>query len=554
MKDPKQIEKTIDLAYSLIEQKDNIQLEIVFQQLCSDFNDIIDNRSDSNIIDLQFRCMACIIRCQLYADVNDEFVDDEMQMIRAATNCMVNPVLTELQLNQIYRLVNDIVRECNKYYERRGIRLPMPDVLKNFGKFQTKYEPIKINKREQTSHSCLLCGKLPATAKGSHLAPNFLIQSFLSYDGSIRRDREVVVETVLGSLAKDRKWGRNVKPEDIDKVFGVVPDKEKSNIKASAVTRDDLLCPQCEKRFSFIESKYSDYYNKRKETVSPEVSYLFWLGVFWRLHIAGWCIRLSDDDAYSIRKILDECMPNTQKDVDTLKANRTWGKFCYTLRHCSDTKSELLGLVGNHANRSPYKLLCGEYEITLYADHESAKDGYPINDYKSDEQCAEIKFIDFWKFKVDVLGEVEDKEFSSLNKNPLGKLLDLCKGDNGGENFKLAPYGAQELNNNNMASHVGSYAYVIPGSINKFMNYKASHPFDSQEKFWEGVQKTYGYTKEELQEMVGYWEDHPHFLQLKSEGSIKRHKQRKERGRSIMKINKARHLKAKSKKQARKNK
>ena len=76
------IEELISSVYQLIEQKDNENLEIAFKQLRKEFNAISQERT-SYMINLQFQAMAAIVRSQLYADVNDDFVAEEMQMINA---------------------------------------------------------------------------------------------------------------------------------------------------------------------------------------------------------------------------------------------------------------------------------------------------------------------------------------------------------------------------------------------------------------------------------------------------------------------------------------
>ena len=55
---------------------------IAFKQLCEEFNAISQERTPY-MINLQFQAMAAIVRSQLYADVNDDFVAEEMQMINA---------------------------------------------------------------------------------------------------------------------------------------------------------------------------------------------------------------------------------------------------------------------------------------------------------------------------------------------------------------------------------------------------------------------------------------------------------------------------------------
>ena len=76
------IEELISSVYQLIEQRDNENLEIAFKQLRKEVNAISQERTPY-MINLQFQAMAAIVRSQLYADVNDDFVAEEMQMINA---------------------------------------------------------------------------------------------------------------------------------------------------------------------------------------------------------------------------------------------------------------------------------------------------------------------------------------------------------------------------------------------------------------------------------------------------------------------------------------
>ena len=76
------IEELISSVYQLIEQRDNENLEIAFKHLRKEVNAISQERTPY-MINLQFQAMAAIVRSQLYADVNDDFVAEEMQMINA---------------------------------------------------------------------------------------------------------------------------------------------------------------------------------------------------------------------------------------------------------------------------------------------------------------------------------------------------------------------------------------------------------------------------------------------------------------------------------------
>ena len=76
------IEDLIASVYQLIEVKDNENLDIAFKRLCAEYN-VISQERTPYMINLQFQAMAAIVRSQLYADVNDDFVAEEMQMINA---------------------------------------------------------------------------------------------------------------------------------------------------------------------------------------------------------------------------------------------------------------------------------------------------------------------------------------------------------------------------------------------------------------------------------------------------------------------------------------
>ena len=45
---------------------------------------------------------------------------------------------------------------------------------------------------EKTYPPCLLCGIKPATKTNSHIIPSFMVASVCSYDGSGKRDKEVM--------------------------------------------------------------------------------------------------------------------------------------------------------------------------------------------------------------------------------------------------------------------------------------------------------------------------------------------------------------------------
>ena len=512
------IEELISSVYQLIEQKDNENLDIAFKQLCAEFNAISQERTPY-MINLQFQAMAAIVRSQLYADVSDDFVAEEMQMINALRYVYDNELVDFFLFKKLKKLVNEVVLECNAYYQRRGINMPVPDIIKELGQKYKTYP--SIHHQAPEAHQCYLCKSHLATCKGSHMAPHFLIQTFLSVDGTTKRGKEVVTETILGELRQDRKWGRNVSPEDIDATFGGVPNEEKETIKSDALTRDDYFCEQCEKRFSYIEAAYADYFFKRKKTISPEISYLFWLSVFWRLHMASMCIRLNDADAERIRTILDTYLPYSQKDVANISLADHEEPLHYVLLHCEDTRTELLGLVGDHSTHAPYRILCGTYIVTLYSSE--VEDKYPVNDYHAPEQCVEIPFMEWWKYKFNILASAESKECGALGANA-NALIDLVKGDHvkGFPDFSLNGSRNSILNRTS-----NQHALFIPGPIAKVLQFQSMCLYQNADDFWQQFTAEYGYTKVEIEEMYQYWDDHQKLYTVKTHASSKRHQHRK---------------------------
>ena len=355
---------------------------------------------------------------------------------------------------------------------------------------------------------CKMCGEKNSVCTGSHLAPHFLIQSFLSYNGTSKRHTEVVNETTMAGYHKERKWGREVPGEQIDEVFGGVPDDEKVSIKAPSLTRDYLFCNECEKRFGFIEEAYAKSFNKKQPCQNGLIAYLFWLGVFWRLSVGKMAIQLNKKDEIKIGDILNRLMPADTRDIKTLLPADDMGLYGYSVYHCSETKGELSGVIGNHSDQSPYRLLVGEYVIFLYSNKEKAPEGIRLNDYQHPEEWEEIPFIDYWKKKQYILDTNRRYEYRRLGETD-PKIVDIVKGDH----LKNVPSilggsWAQEFSIKTSPKH-SFYEMKLPGSLIKLFSLLEQHPeLDKPEEINELVEKELGYTHDEIQEMYDYWNEH----------------------------------------------
>lgn len=538
-----QIEDTIDAVYSLIEQKNDTLLDTTYQRLCGEFNEIKDIKNDPYIIYVQFKAMACVVRANIYAK-NSDAITYEMQMLYALDRINIKEdIINRAQLLKILKLVYEVADDCNEFCKSCGFKIPYSDVVKSYGKTRRKYEEIKHETEKK--HNCYLCNEREGSFKGSHLAPNFLIQPFLTSGNIVKRDKEIVTEISFNENKKDRKWGRSVSPEEVREQFGDVPDEELVKMKSHALTRDFFFCHDCENRFGYLETTYATYFSDKKNTVNPIISYLFWLSVFWRLSKANMCLKMSDDDENFIRKILDESIPYSFKETKELNSINQPMTYCYTIIHCVDTKSERNVILGGHQQHSPYSLVIGPYIITLYKNQEDAKDvPYPLNDFTHQEKIVDVNFLEYWMIKQKIMNEIQYMKL--LNADKKGAVItDIAYGGYNTDDLEKVfyPAGKNEYNNEkkDIINKGTKYAMVIPGALVKVLSYQQKHPFDSVDEFWEGFEKQYKYTKDEIEAIANVTLGKNFIRRFQTDDSKKRHQRRKQNSKAKQKRNRKRH-------------
>lgn len=429
--------------------------------------------------------------------------------------------------------IEKLMMETAKHV-RSAIKKSLPEEKKGKAK-EYALKQDKEPMQEKPIGPCALCREKEALCKGSHLAPHLLIQSFLSYNGSTDRDTEVVNETTMAGLQKERKWGRAVPEEFIDDTFGEVSNEGKTTIKSSAVTRDYVFCKDCEKRFGYIETAYATSFRKHTPCNNSLLAYVFWLGVFWRLSVGKMALQLNAKDEKFIGELLHRLMPHDAKDVKNMEANGSMGRYGYCVYHCANTKGELSGVIGMHTDQSPYWLLLGEYVVVLYSNKDKAlRDGF-VNDFKNGEQWQEISFIEYWKMKqriLDINAAYENRHMGEERE----KIVDVIKGDYVDDlpSF-LFDSDAEEVSYSDLKGQT-LYQLKVPGSIMKIMLLTEQHPeADTPEKRHALIETELGYTSEEMQEMYNYWDEHTKIRRIQAVS------------RQVKKSNKEKAMKQKSK-------
>ena len=134
--------------------------------------------------------------------------------------------------------------------------------------------------------NCLICHSNSATKRNSHLVPSFIIAKICSYDGSGKRDKEVLfsfdynsVNLYLGQLP-DTKIEELINNNELT-------EERINQLKENPVSLDYIFCPKCEFHLSkYLESPYSHYLNQQGE-LEPHIAYFFWLSIVWRMSISN---------------------------------------------------------------------------------------------------------------------------------------------------------------------------------------------------------------------------------------------------------------------------
>lgn len=133
---------------------------------------------------------------------------------------------------------------------------------------------------------CLICGELDATKTNSHLIPSFMIAKVCSYDGSGKRDREVMFTM---DLCKDRIYTGALPDTKIEELFDIAnlsDERIQNELRVNPASKDYIFCPKCESKLSkYLEAPYSVAISQNK-SISSHISYFFWLSIIWRMSIS----------------------------------------------------------------------------------------------------------------------------------------------------------------------------------------------------------------------------------------------------------------------------
>ncbi len=372
----------------------------------------------------------------------------------------------------------------------------------------------KQKPKTDASCQCALCRRRKADKTGSHMVPHFLIADVFTYDGSRSRDKVVVEADNLSIGTKEHYFGREVYDDTVTELLGrslTDEELEEEAEKTNALTRDYIFCSDCEKRFGVIESYYSEILNGKIKDYPPQIPYLFWMSVVWRMDVGNMGAELAPEHLEKLRKILDKCLALTREDI--VVKNSKLGHCAYSLYHAKDTRDEKLSIVGLHTPSKPYVALMGRYHIRFYMSAYSAvsfckHNGMPedeLNFGTSPEKITEIPFIEFWKVKRFLLDETwaHDRSILHLGEENNQTISKFSLDDSGFR--EVFGHDMQEMTDpdspwmHQMVSE-NPLAVMYPHSILKIMAAMKRNPGAGH----EAISAETGYSKEELEVMMGY--------------------------------------------------
>ncbi len=94
---------------------------------------------------------------------------------------------------------------------------------------------------------CTLCRIRPATKLNSHIIPSFMIARVCSYDGSGKRDKEVMFTM---STYEDKVYTGQIPSTKLEELFDtdkLTDERIENELKDNTAAKDNIFCPECER-------------------------------------------------------------------------------------------------------------------------------------------------------------------------------------------------------------------------------------------------------------------------------------------------------------------
>lgn len=203
-------------------------------------------------------------------------------------------------------------------------------------------------------NNCYLCKEQKATKTNSHIIPSFLIAEVCSYDGSGKRDKEVMFTM---TELEDKIYMGSVpttKYEELFDVDNLSDERIEEELKNNTASEDYILCPTCESDLSkYLETPYAEY-DKQGKQIDVLTQYFFWVSVVWRISISDqFKIKLPEEIKNNLRENLNLFI-RSRKDNEYSFHNTTKMSYKFLIAQDYDPHKLFIGGTYDHENQILY--------------------------------------------------------------------------------------------------------------------------------------------------------------------------------------------------------
>ena len=196
------------------------------------------------------------------------------------------------------------------------------------------------------NNNCLICNEEKATKPNSHLIPSFMVAKVCSYDGSGKRDKEVMFTM---TSYEDKVYVGAVPDTKLDELFNqekLTDERIEKELRNNTASKDYIFCPKCEANLSkYLETPYAEHYSKGK-SIQSDIAYFFWLSIVWRMSISRqFQFALPEDIELNLGECLNEYIEAVANNQDVTPIIEKC-KFSYRLLRCSSYLPNGLAYLG----------------------------------------------------------------------------------------------------------------------------------------------------------------------------------------------------------------
>ncbi|MBR4327596.1 MAG: hypothetical protein IKP73_18945 [Bacteroidales bacterium] len=209
---------------------------------------------------------------------------------------------------------------------------------------------------------CAICGQREASKPNSHLIPSFIISMVSSYDGSYKRDKEMLF--TFESIQNSFYAGREVIEPNYLNYFQSISEEKKTMIQDhQSFAPNNIFCPKCEEKLgNLLESKYK---NNKKDGL---VSIMFWMSILWRTskfyHSAYKLPQNYEDVMHTLLDEYLQCNGKIQNKTDFINRIPFSYKLLYCPDYCKNNAGYISVFINIETNSATYFM--GDFVLQIY--------------------------------------------------------------------------------------------------------------------------------------------------------------------------------------------